>query len=138
MKRSAVSLALVAMLSAMPLSAAQDSAEAGDSELSENEARLARLIGDRVAGEPQSCLPLRGLRHMNIVEDTAIVFDYGATVYVNVPADPQLLRENDRLVSQRTHGRLCNNDFLRTEDRFQGFATGNVFLRDFVPYTRPD
>ncbi|GMN13462.1 hypothetical protein [Altererythrobacter sp. MTPC7] len=104
--------------------------------LTEGEERLVRLTENRVEGEPQTCLPRRGLRNMTIIEDTAVVFDYGSTIYVSYPAQPELLSKRDRLVTRRSFGGLCSNHLIRTEDRSSGHPTGNLFLGDFIPFTR--
>lgn len=137
-------IAVTAALSALLLGApalAQDVPSTGnviDEQYlpTEGETRLLRLTETRTRGEPQTCLPRRGLRNMTIIEDTAIVFDYGNTLYVSYPAQPELLRERDRLVTQRSFGSLCSNHLIRTEDRSSGHPTGNLFLSDFIPYTR--
>jgi len=32
--------------------------------------------------------------------------------------------------------RLCVQDSIRTIDRYDGYTTGALFLKDFVPYTK--
>ena len=66
------------------------------------------------------------------------MFDYGSTIYVNRTTAPYALRENDRLVTQRTLGRMCRLDVVRKEDRFNGFYTGTVAMDEFMPYRRID
>lgn len=109
---------------------------AQDDPRTQGEIELAERLGDRVAGAAVDCLPRRGLRNMTIIDGTALVFDYGGTLYVNVPARPELLRERDRLITPQSFGRLCSFDYVRTEHRFNGFTTGNIDLGEFVPFRR--
>ncbi len=105
-------------------------------ELTEGEVKLQKILGDRVAHASEPCLPTYGLRNMKIIHGTALVFDYGGTIYVNVPAGAERLRKRDRLVTTRSFARLCSSDIVRTEDRYGGHYTGNVILSRFVPYKR--
>ena len=102
------------------------------------EEKLAELIDGRVAGEPQSCINTFNSRPLTVIDDTAIVYRSGDTVYVNRTRAPQTL-DNDDVLVIRTFGsgsRLCRLDQVSTRDRFNGFYTGNIFLTDFVPYRR--
>ncbi len=118
---------------------AQDSAsnrQIDTLETSEGDAKLAKLLEGRVAGEAQSCLPAFGERGMTIIDETALVFDFGSTIYVNVPDDAHDLNDRDLLVTRRIGSRMCSSDTVQTEDSFTRTYTGNIFLNDFVPYTR--
>lgn len=103
------------------------------------EAQLERAIGDRVAGEPVSCLDTRRLTSSRIIDGTAIVYDTpGDVVYVNVPrgGSADSLDRWDVLVSRQYSTRLCRGDVVRLFDSNSQMQTGAVFLGDFVPYRR--
>ena len=103
------------------------------------EAELERALAGRVAGEPVSCITLRGATSSQIVDSTAIVYRIGSTIYVNRPrSGAESLDRSDTMVN-RFFGdsRLCNTDAVRTVDLQSGFMTGIVLLGDFVPYRRP-
>ena len=102
------------------------------------EEKLAELIDGRVAGEPQSCINTFNSRPLTVIDDTAIVYRSGDTVYVNRTRAPQTLDNDDVLVIRKfgSGSRLCRLDQVSTRDRFNGFYTGNIFLTDFVPYRR--
>lgn len=100
------------------------------------EARLAKLIEGRVPGKPQSCIPAQISNRLQVLDQTAVVYDGGDTVYVSRPADPRSLDSDDILIINRFGSQLCKQDVIRTVDRTMGFTTGVVFLGDFVPYTR--
>ena len=104
------------------------------------EEKLAELLEGRVAGEPMRCIPtFRSNDNMTIIDDTAIVYKSGRTIYVNRTAHPESLDWTDVLVIQRFTGtELCKLDRVTTVDRGSGFFTGVVFLTDFVPYTLPE
>lgn len=100
------------------------------------EAKLAKMLEGRVAGEPTSCVNTYANTDMTVIDGTALVFKRGSTLYVNRTLDPDQIDQHDTLVT-RTHGsRLCRHDIVYTIDLPMGFYTGNVFLTDFVPYRK--
>jgi hypothetical protein len=101
-----------------------------------NEARLARMLEGRTAGEPVTCIPApRGAR-LEVIEGVAMVYKSGDIIYVARPAHPEELGRDDILVIDRFGGQICNTDVVRTVDRTGGYFTGVVFLGKFVPYTK--
>jgi hypothetical protein len=102
----------------------------------ENEAKLARMLEGRTAGEPVSCISALNSNRMEVIEHVGIVYDAGNTIYVARPNNPDSLGRNDVVVIERYGGQLCATDVIRTVDRYQGFTTGAVFLDSFVPYTK--
>ena len=102
------------------------------------EERLAEMIDGRVPGEPQRCINTFNSRPLTVIDDTAIVYRSGDTVYVNRTRAPETLDDDDGLVIRKfgTGSRLCRLDQITTRDRTSGFYTGNIFLTDFVPYER--
>lgn len=100
----------------------------------EGEARLAEMIEGRTAGEARSCIPAAISSRLTIIDETAVVYDAGDTVYVARPQNPESLDDRDVLVIERTGGQLCKQDIVRTIDRTLGYATGAVFLGDWIPY----
>ena len=104
------------------------------------EEKLAEMIDGRVAGEPQSCINTFNSRPLTVIDNTAIVYRNGDTVYVNRTRAPDTLDDGDVLVIRKfgTGSRLCRLDQITTRDRLSGFYTGNVFLTDFVPYKRAE
>lgn len=101
------------------------------------EAELAEAIEGRVAGEPVDCINLRSVRSSRIIDDTAIVYDAGSTIYVNRPrAGADSLDRWDTLVTKLHSSRLCRIDVVQLYDSSSRMQTGFVFLDDFVPYRR--
>lgn len=102
------------------------------------ELRLARALEGRVAGEPVDCIQLRNIRSSRIIDDTAILYEAGNTIYVNRPrAGRESLDQWDTLVT-KTHGsQLCSIDVVQLYDTGSRMQTGSVFLGEFVPYRRP-
>jgi hypothetical protein len=97
---------------------------------------LAKLLEGRVAGEPQDCVSTFPTRHLRVIDKTALVYDAGSTIYVNVPANPASLDEDDAMVVSQFGTHLCRQDVITTHDRYAGFQTGTIFLGDFVPYRK--
>lgn len=102
------------------------------------EARLARMIADRVPGEPRSCITVLTDSRLKVIDRTAVVYDGGEVVWVARPSVPRALGPSDILVIERDGSQLCRQDVIRTVDRHEGFTTGPVFLGDFVPYRKPE
>lgn len=100
------------------------------------EARLARMLEGRVAGEPVSCINAVQSNRIRVIEHVGIVYDAGDTIYVARPTDPKALGPWDVPVIERFGNQLCRTDVIRTVDRSGGYVTGPVFLKDFVPYTK--
>lgn len=104
------------------------------------EARLAKMLEGRVAGDPVDCLELRDIRASRIIPGTAIVYEtVGDRLYVNRPdSGAASLDSWDVLVTDTQISRLCNIDVVHLHDSGTRMQTGLVFLGDFVPYERPD
>ena len=101
------------------------------------EARLARALEGRVAGEPVDCIPLQAIRSSQIIDGAAILYRVGSTLYVNRPTNgARSLNDSDTLVFRSSIARLCSIDVLQTYDTAGRFFTGTVFLGEFVPYRR--
>jgi hypothetical protein len=127
-------LALILAGAALALSGA--TAVSAKSLAEKNEARLARMLEGRVAGEPVTCINAFRSNDIHVLEKVGIVYDAGNTVYVARLTDPDMIDAWDVPVIERFGGQLCTTDIIRTVDRSSGFFTGAVFLEDFVPYRR--
>ena len=129
--------AAFAAILAVPLSAQDD---AGTMELTKGEARLAEMLEGRVAGEPERCINTFGSRPLKIIDDTAIVYRDGDTIWVNYTRNPDTLDDNDILIIKKygSSSQLCRLDNVTTQDRFSHFFSGVIFLEDFVPYRLPE
>lgn len=103
------------------------------------EEKLAELLEGREAGEPKSCISDFGSRgDLRVIDGTALVYGRGRTIYVNRTRHPDHIDDDEVLVTRRYGSQICKQDIVTTIDRFSGFYSGNVFLTDFVPYTRVD
>ena len=100
--------------------------------------KLAKLLDGRVAGKPRNCINTRVNSDSDVIDGTAVVYGRGRTIYVNVPANARDLDSDDALLVRQNGSQLCRQDIVTTFDTNGGFYTGNVFLGDFVPYTRAD
>jgi hypothetical protein len=108
-------------------------------ERQKGEAKLARLLEGRVAGEPVSCINTMRTNRLEVIEGVALVYNAGKTIWVARPLDPMMLGRDDAVVMDRfSPSRLCVQEQMRTVDRYDHFHTGVLFLKDFVPYTRAD
>ena len=104
----------------------------------EPEVQLARAIEGRIAGEPVDCIQLRNIRSSRIIDDTAIIYDAGSTIYVNRPrGGRESLDQWDVLVTKTHSSQLCSIDVVTLYDSGSRMQTGVVFLGEFVPYRKP-
>jgi len=129
MKKLAMILAGAALAMPGTAASAETPAERG-------EAKLARMLEGRVAGEPVNCINAMRSNRIQVIEYVGIVYDAGNTIYVARPVDSRMLDRWDVPVIERFGSQLCSNDVIRTVDRSSGHITGAVFLTEFVPYAR--
>ncbi len=122
--------AATALALAIP-AAAQDYAERA-------EAAFQELVEGRVAGEPRSCINPQNSNRLRVVENVGLTYRQGDTLWVARVRDPRDLGPWDVPIIERYGSLLCRHDVIRTVDRNAGFFTGNVFLEDFVPWTKVD
>ncbi|MDZ3832180.1 MAG: hypothetical protein U0S50_10220 [Sphingopyxis sp.] len=119
--------------------AALASSPAAAKEKLEPEARLAKMLEGRVAGEPRSCIPMSTVNNSTIIDGTAIVYRSGGTLWVNRPrGGAESLDDDDILVTKLTTNQLCSIDTVELRDRASGFYSGFVSLGDFIPYRKVD
>jgi hypothetical protein len=103
----------------------------------DGEAKLARMLEGRVAGEPVDCVQLRNIRSSRIIDRTAIVYDSGGTLYVNRPrSGSEGLTSWVTQVTKPTQSQLCSVDVVQLYDNATKAQTGMVFLGEFVPYRK--
>ena len=101
------------------------------------EQRLAKQLEGRVAGEPVDCINLRSIRSSRIIDDTAIVYEVGNTIYVNRPRSGQESLDSwDTMVTRTFGNQLCSIDTIKLVDPGSRMLSGIVFLGDFVPYKK--
>lgn len=123
------------LLAAGSLLAAAPAAHAGPRD--DAETRIARAVEGRVAGEPVDCISLNRVRSSQMIDDEAIIFDAGSTIYVNRPrAGRESLDEQSTLISRTSESRLCSIDTMQVYDPALRTRTGVVFLGEFIPYRR--
>ncbi|MDJ0641314.1 MAG: hypothetical protein QNJ15_00720 [Erythrobacter sp.] len=125
----------LALTAAQPAFAEEEKVEA--EEMTKGEKRLAEMLENRVAGEPQRCIRTRLNERLRVIDKTAYVYGSGRTIYVQRTRNPDDIDRDDILISRRFNAsQLCRLDVVTTANRVAGFFTGAVFFEDFVPYTR--
>ena len=126
-----LAIALAALTSSAPLLAREDDKHGAD--------RLAKLLGNRMAGKPVDCVSLRQLGSSTIIDGSAIAYDAGGTIFVNHPRSGADALEDDGdtvLVTTSPLSQLCKLESVRLVSRTTGFYKGFVTLDAFVPYRR--
>jgi len=103
----------------------------------EAEAKLAKALEGRTAGEPVRCINLSSIRSTRIIDNTAILYEVGSKLYVNRPTSgASSLNDDDILVTKTSGSQLCDIDIVRLVDRTGHFPRGFVSLGKFVPYEK--
>lgn len=107
--------------------------------VAETQTALAEELRGRVAGEPQTCVQLRGLGGNRSVGDAIVFEGPGSVVYVSRPVGgcPDL-RYNRALQTRTTGTQLCRGDIATVFDPATGTRYGSCGLGDFVPYRRAE
>lgn len=132
-----LSAASLALLAAPTLAQDGERADEEQTEQAKGEKELAKLLEGRVAGEPTSCIRTPPNDRMRVIDDTAIVYGRGKTIYVNRTSRPSDIDDRDTMVIRRFSGsQLCKTDTVTTIDRGSQMFSGVIFLSEFVPYTR--
>ena len=99
--------------------------------------RLAELLEGRVAGEPTNCIPTRRNARMYIIDDTAVIYETGRTVYVNYTRYPENLDSSDVLVIRDNYPTMCTTTRIEVRSPSMIDSLGTpLFLTDFIPYER--
>lgn len=129
--------ASLALLAAPTLAQDGERADEEQTEQTKGEKELAKLLEGRVAGEPASCIRTPPNDRVRVIDDTAIVYVRGKTIYVNRTSRPSDIDDRDTMVIRRFSGsQLCKTDTVTTIDRGSQMFSGVIFLSEFVPYTR--
>lgn len=129
--------ASLALLAAPTLAQDGERADEEQTEQTKGEKELAKLLEGRVAGEPTSCIRTPPNDRVRVIDDTAIVYVRGKTIYVNRTSRPSDIDDRDIMVIRRFSGsQLCKTDTVTTIDRGSQMFSGVIFLSEFVPYTR--
>ena len=103
------------------------------------EAKLAKMLEGRVAGEPERCIRTFGSKSLTQIDDTALVYKDGDTVWVNYTNSPDSIDDGDYLVIKKFDATsLCRTDQITTYSRTGNFFSGVIFLDDFIPYRKAE
>lgn len=103
------------------------------------EAKLAKMLEGRVAGEPRNCIPLNRVSSSQIIDKTAIVYRDGSTLWVNRPASgASSLDDRDVMVTKTVGSQLCSIDTVQLVDSSSRSWNGFVSLGEFIPYRKVD
>jgi len=125
------------LLSLFPLTLMATSASASPRPTGEEQ--LAKMIAGRIAGQPVECIrTYPSSSDMTVIDRTAIVFRRGSTLYVNRTRDPSSLDDREGLFIRKfgNGADLCRTETVTTFNPNGHYYTGNIFLSEFVPYTK--
>ncbi|MGE0180004.1 MAG: hypothetical protein AB7O91_09320 [Sphingomonas sp.] len=105
----------------------------------DREAELAEILeGWTQSGPPERCIQVRRARILRIVNQTAVVYRLGGTLYVNRPrGGVQYLDRRDALVNRRGSTLLCDGEMMESADPYSSVVR-LITSGPFVPYRRDD
>lgn len=131
MRTAALALATAILAAAVPASAETAAPDRG-------EARIAKALEGRVAGEPVRCLQQHLIRSSEIIDRTAILYRTADNkLYLNRPEfGRESLNRYDVMVTDTRTGQLCDIDTVRLLDQGSRMQSGVVGLGVFTPYTK--
>jgi hypothetical protein len=95
---------------------------------------IAELAG-RVAGPPQTCVPIESSSSIRLVDRHTLIYNTGPVVWLNRTNCPA--SSNDVLVFHPTGSQHCRGDIVGTFERLSRIPGPSCVLGDFVPYRRP-
>jgi hypothetical protein len=126
------------IVAALAIGAAPAAAAGQDDAVARGEAKLAKILEGRIAGEPQKCLADYRRDRLEIVDHVGFVYRDGKTIWVNRPQGATILDWSDLPVFRQYGSQLCRLDQVELRDRGAMMPGPVLVLGDFVPYTRPD
>lgn len=99
--------------------------------------QMQKLLANRTAGAPVSCISLTRSRSSQVIPGRAIVYRDGGTLYVNQPQSGADSLDDDSILVTRSIGsQLCRGEAVNLIDRGSRIQRGFVLLGDFVPYRK--
>ena len=104
------------------------------------ERELADALEGRVAGPPQRCISNFPNTQVQVVDDWTILYDEGATIYVQNPRGSCTgLGNGSRTLIARQVGtsQMCDGDINETTDLRTGVGGAPCVFGPFIPYTKP-
>jgi hypothetical protein len=112
-------------------------ASAGEMEETAESRALQRQLAERVAGEPENCVPQSQLQSLQPVDPRTIVYETGREIWVNrLPADCRSLRPGTTLIVEAQGDRYCRNDRVRALEPGSTVPGPICRLGSFTPYRR--
>ncbi|HEX9964854.1 MAG TPA: DUF6491 family protein [Allosphingosinicella sp.] len=98
---------------------------------------LSRELGERVAGEPRSCIAGTQSQGLTVSDRQTIVSRQGDTIWVNrLESDCPGLRPFSTLIVEANGSQYCRGDRVRAVEAGSSIPGPWCVLRDFTPYRR--
>lgn len=100
-----------------------------------------RLLGDKVAGPPQSCLPSYNANDLSIIDGRTLIYRVGtgrAYLVTLTPGCEQISTGGYALVTRSFGGMgMCQGDIAQVSDVLNRQLAGSCTIGSIVPYARP-
>lgn len=133
--RTAIGIALIGVAALLGAAAIS---QTGDRVVERDLKIMDQWLGDKQAGKPVSCIPLRQIRSTYYVGGRTILYKVSnSLVYRNdPPGGCPGLNSNLALETRNPTGMLCSGEIAQVKDYSQGYSPGSCALGQFVPYRR--
>ena len=132
---------MILALALLPLAACTTStADRPPQFTAREEKELARLLTDKVPGEPLTCITAFNSSELRALGDDTLIYRVNKNlVYRNtLQGGCSGLSRGDTLVMNRTSSsQYCRGDIARVVNLPSGMMTGSCVLGEFVPYRTP-
>jgi hypothetical protein len=99
--------------------------------------RLDKALAGRIAGKPQSCIPLHDASGPESFGETTLLFRSGRKLVYRTETNGSCGRVGSgghALITHPTSSQLCRGDIARSADLVSGFENGSCAMGDFIPY----
>ncbi|HWJ59828.1 MAG TPA: DUF6491 family protein [Sphingomicrobium sp.] len=107
----------------------------------ERQAQYMRLLGDKVAGPPQSCLQSYNQQDLSIIDGRTLIYRQGtgrAYLVTLTPGCEQISTGGYALVTRSFGGMgMCQGDIAQVSDVLNRQLAGSCTVASIVPYARP-
>jgi hypothetical protein len=100
-------------------------------------ADLAQTLAGRVAGRPQSCVPVQSPSNLRVIDAATLGYGSGQTIYINQLGGPcPGVRELSTIIIEVHGSEYCRGDHFRAVEVAGAIPGPICVLGDWVPYRR--
>lgn len=99
---------------------------------------LAQTLAGRLAGKPQSCVPIQSTSNLSVIDAATLGYGSGRAIYINRIGGPcPGVRELSTIIIDVHGSEYCRGDHFRAVEMAGSIPGPICVLGDWVPYRRP-